>query len=498
MVLETIDQEVEESQRATHMEYVDMIEKIQEVLSKSEREREKLVDENEELAAALTDQSEKNRLLNKENGILQIAYDNILSEMDACNMKLLNAESEKNELEYKLDETKRRLEKVQRVDAEDSERRIAEFHEKLEALTSDNSLLQERLSRLMSDKSTSEDIQNITQIQLTELADKYKTVSDENDKMRFKIENLYRDKVDLSNMLEASKNEIEDLKREFKYNMERIAIEHANKMKELTNDTKKERERTITGIGKAVLPNMAFIDNDMEDLAFEDNEDDVFHQNLLQQQSIRDFLKRSSMAFNMVGSDLHPSLSDKHIPIQVPTGVDRSARNITSELQFNGELSSKHITTQVPSGREKSNRMIASKHQLDKNQESIYLDQLEEKDKEISRLRDQITEMRENANTGIKSNPKQEEQIKKLTLDLKHEKEKYDMLKNTAENEKAHAEKTIRDFEETFIHSKLAYQMEFAEKEQEILALIKKMKMMAYQIKLYEDQVNEFNIKTKK
>lgn len=453
MVLELIDQEIEESQRATHMEYVDMIEKIQEVLTNAEQEKDTLKEEIEDLATALDKQIEKTHQLIKENQMLQTGYDDILSQMDFCNMQKENMMKEKSELELKLGEFKTKFERMQRTDADEAENRLVAFSEKIEELKNENTILQDRLSNLMSARSSSEDIQNITQSQLSELGQKYKNLNDENDKMRIKIETIYREKLELSNLLEARINELDDVKREYKYDLERLTMEHANKIKEIASGGKATRDRTVTGLATTMGPGLVMPDANLFEMTFDENPDDSFQKTLMNQQSIKDLLKRGSLALNMETDDFSPNYSGRNIDTRI----------------------SEHI-----------------------EDEATYVEQLEEKDKEISRLREQITELKEKASKEVKSNPKQEEQIKILTLDIKHEKEKLEMIKVTAEKEKMHAEKTIKDIEEMFVSSKLSYQMESAQKDQQELKLMRKIKLLNYQIKLYEDQINDFNVKAKK
>lgn len=453
MVLEIVDQEGDERERATHMEYLDMIENIQQVLTNVENEKTVLRDENEELATALVKQNEKTSHLQKEHQHLQNAYDDLLSQMDLCNMKKTNIEKEKAELEAKLEDLNARFEKIQKMDAEDADKKLTELTETIETLTNENRTLQDRLSSMISAKSTTEDIRNITQSQLTELTDKYKKLSDENEKMKTKLDVLYKEKQDLTNMLEARVNELDDVKREYKNDLERISIEHASKIKELLNGGNQERGRAITGIGNTMAQGLTMTETNMGELNFEDNTDDVMHQDILKRQSIKDLLKRGSLALQSINDEYEPVYSNRTIDLPASDGLEEDIK---------------------------------------------YLDQIEEKDKEISKLREQITELKEKASNDNKPNPRQEEQIKKLTLDIKHEKERYEMLKETAKNEKEYAEKIARDIEEVFVQSKLKYQLESAEKDQEILNLIKKIKLLRYQINLYEDQINAFNKVSKK
>lgn len=453
IVLELLDKEIEENQRATHIEYVDMIEKIQGVLTNVEYEKDKLKEQNQELSVTVAKQIDKIYQLTKENQNLKHNYDDILSQMDILNMKKSNIESEKNELVAKIDELRYKYERIQKNEAEDNEKRFLEFNIRTEQLANENRLLQDRLSSLMSAKSSSEDIHSITQTQLQETTLKLKTLIEENEKMRQKIDTLFKEKADLLNVLESRVNEIDDLKRKYKYDLERLSIEHANVIKDLTSDHRKERDRTVTGLGENLGPGLYIAHSNLSEFMLDENDRISSFRHTMEKHSLRDLMKRSSIAYNRQTDDFRPPVSEKFIEMPIPEEQD---------------------------------------------QEICYLEQLEEKDKEISKLREHITELKEKASKEIKVNPQQEEQIKKLMLDLKHEKEIYDMLVKTVEKEREHAGKTVKEIEDMLIQTKLKYQLEVDDKDRAELQLMKKIKLLNYHIKLYEDQINAFNKTPKK
>ena len=454
MILDLFNKEIEENQRGTNCEYLDMIEKFQTALTAVEKEKEALRIENGELALSLAMNVEKVNHLIKENQTLQNSYNDILSQFDLANLKQANIVKEKEELEQQLKDVKDKYEKAQTYEQKETEKRNEEFATRLQQLAKENKILEERLSTMLLAKSSSEDIQNITQIQLNEFKEKYKVLKEENEKLRVKLDNMFKEKTDLLNMLDARSNELDELKRKYKNDIERISMEHANKLKEVESDHKKLRERTVTGLDANISPGQFMANSNLSEFMFEDHDRNTSFRNIMEKQSIRDLIKQGSISLNRQTEDFKPPISNKLIKVPY------------EEEEFEQEIQ--------------------------------YLEQLEEKDKEISKLRQQISELKEKTNRECKLNPNQEEMIKKLTLDIKHEKENYRMLKKTTDEERVHNDKAIKDLEHLLIQTKLKYQMECDEKDKIEVKLMKKIKMLNYHIQLYEDQIKSFNKYAKK
>lgn len=453
MVLELLDREVEENQKATHAEYVDMIEKIQGVLTAVEQEKDRLREKNDELSDTIVRQVDKINQLIKDHQSLQHNYDDILAQMDLMNLKNDNIEKEKNEIVVKLEEMRKKHDNTQKEESENTEKRLLEYNIRCEQLTYENKTLQERLSSMISANSSSEDMQSMTNIQLQEVTQKYKALVEENNKNREKLETLLKEKSDLLNVLEVRANEVDDIRRNYKYDLERLHIEHANNLMELTNGHKKERERTVTGLDMHIGPGLFVAHSNLSELMFEDQNRNSSLRYTMDRHSLRDLMKRNSIVYGRPTEEFTMPISTRMLDFPIPEEMDK---------------------------------------------EVSYLEQLEEKDLEIRKLREQMTEIREKAAKEMKSNPQQEEQIKKLGLEIKHLTEKYDMLVKTNENEKKHAKDTIKELEDAIIETKLKYQADADVRDVTELQLMKRVKLLNYHIKLYEDEINKFNKTSKK
>ena len=65
--------------------------------------------------------------------------------------------------------------------------------------------------------------------------------------------------------------------------------------------------------------------------------------------------------------------------------------------------------------------------------------------------------------------------------------------KETFERERKKTEKNLSELTDDLINYKLKYQLEVAEKDSKELKFTKKIKILNYQIKLYEEQIRAYN-----
>ncbi len=127
------------------------------------------------------------------------------------------------------------------------------------------------------------------------------------------------------------------------------------------------------------------------------------------------------------------------------------------------------------------------------------LKQIEEKDSLINELREEIINMREKLN---KSNHKKvkllKEKVEKIELKLTHWRQKYDILKKNSSETKKYLEKENKELEEMYVTEKIKSQTNLSEIQTKEIALLKQIKILNYQIGLYEKQITSFNMKKKK
>lgn len=441
LVLQLLDKEAEESQKIART-----IERIQDVLTSVERDKENLKDENDYLKVALEKHKEKVGKLIKENNSLIIEYDHVLTQVDALNTKTATLQREKDELQSKNDELRYTYEHKYKADSLAIDGKMKELQETVETLTRGKQMLTEKISGMIAVRSSSDNLQGSTNSQLLEIGWKYKQLIDENDKLRHRLETLFREKSSLSELLEARVNELEDVKREFRCEVERLTIEHASIIKDLNNEIRKEREK-LASHENNTDGGFLTVESNLGNLIFEDH-DESMHGFILHKQSVRDILKR--------GNILQSELEDY--------GFVHSGRNLALP-NHNDQLS----------------------------QDICYLEEIEVKDREIAKLRDQITQLKEQIANEQKVDPRREEEVRQLNLDLKHECETFTMMKEMADKERSYNEKSFKEMEERLIISMVQYQHELARKEEEALELYKTIKLLKYQIKLYEDQINVYN-----
>lgn len=98
LLLQLLDKEAEETQKLTNLDYLETIEKFQEMLSNVEQEKEILKQEKEGLNAALIKYRNVVDQIVRENQVLHSEYGDILSKNDIMSMKKTTLEKEKEEL----------------------------------------------------------------------------------------------------------------------------------------------------------------------------------------------------------------------------------------------------------------------------------------------------------------------------------------------------------------------------------------------------------------
>lgn len=446
-MIELLDKEAGETRKIAKTGHTETIEKIQEVLTIVEKEKVVLREERDALKTKANQHKVKLSSISKENQILHANYDQLLAELDIVTLKKTALEKEKDELVTKLEELKRKYETTHKNDALSADKRIKELQETLEKVSEENRVIQDRLSSMLSARSSSDDIQGLTQIQLAEMNSRNKQSLEENDKLRLRLETLFNEKSNISEILETRVDELEEAKRGFKYDLERLAIEHANKIRELTAELRKQKDKSELAMNNINDAMLTTVESQLSDFEFEDQDEPIYSL-IISKPSVRDILQAGNIAN-------YSELEDY--------GFMHSGRNIqpvyTEQLE----------------------------------QDIGYLEEIEEKDKEIAKLRQHITELKEKMSNEVVLDPRQEEDNKRLMLDLKHDRERFQMMEETMRKERSHAVSIIKDLEDLLVAYKIKYQQESERRDEEELNLMKKIKMLKFQVNLYEEQINLHN-----
>lgn len=453
-VLDLLEKEAEESQKLNVLDYLEMVEKVQDMLHALSHEGSVLRQEKADMINRLGKHKEITDQVSRENQILHSKYDEMLTQMDIVNMKMVSTEKERNEAASKLEDLSSNYDKLVKVKLPEADKKIKELQESVDKYSRDNSQLHERLAVMLSSRSSSENIQGLIQLELNEMNSKYKSLLAENEKLRDRLEMILKEKSDLNQQLESRDRDIEKMKRNFKVEIERLVMDQANKLKDLNEERLKERYNNVGAYLNQISEVFTTVeDTQLDNFEFEEHEDSVI--NMLQaHQSDRHLLKKSNF-------ELLDEIETK-----------------------NHRHSNKQNDKQV---------YPVYKEKIDENMG--YLEELEQKNKEIANLRNQINELKEKINNAVISDPRLLEEIKKLELDLKHEKETYLMWKENSEREKQQSENISKELETLFVSHKLKNQAEIAKRYEDELNLMRKIKMLKYQIQLYENQIHVFNEK---
>lgn len=346
-----------------------------------------------------------------------------------------------NELRFKHDS-------LIKVDLAKADKKIKGLQESVDKYARENIQLHEKVAAMLSARSSSDDIQGLIQLQLNEVNVKYRLVLEENESLRARLETIFKEKSELAELLEIQTVELEQTKKSFQLEIERLAMDHANKIKDLNMDPYKEKKKHVTAAqNQAGEANEVVIDNQLDELEFEEHEDSVIDL-LKPHMSVRDILMKGNI-------EIHNELEQ--------FGFRHSGRNIAPIY-------------------------------VEQLEESIgFLEELEEKNKEIIQLRGQINELKQKMSEQMVIDPRLEEDIKKLILDLKHERESFSLLKEHSKKEAIHKDNVLKDFEDLLVTHKLKNEAELIKKDEEELNYMRKIKLLKYQVKLYEEQIVRFN-----
>lgn len=463
MVFQILDQEIEENDKENNQEYLDMIEKIQTVLNDVEKEKEEVVSQLKDVSFRYEDLSKQFKIIKEENEKYEKDNENMMGMVDLANIEKNNFESENEKLKNELNYLKEKKEKYYNASLEQNEQQLKEISKDLEQVENERKVLNERLSSMLNAKVSSDDIQKMQSDQIKDYEQKINNLDEENDKLKKKI-NLYcKERTELKEKLERKEKKIEDLNSQHIYEMKKKEIETENRIKDMKNELLKETERRVTGLvdnKRSTFNHSNLADFNMEgmtDLQKKSN----FNMN---NQSINDMMERGSM--------LRPGDSNMtNLP------------NLRSRREF--------PDCSFPIEEE-------SIENMEKN--INYIEEIDQKDKEIAQLKEEIIELKENksnSTTHSDGDCKKDEQIKKLQLDIKHLKEKQKLTIENMEEEKILLKKELGELEIDYAEVKCKFQLDITKKDTQQLKLMNKIKLLIYQVKLYEDQIDAFNKKKK-
>lgn len=447
LVINFVNKEIEQNQKMNNREYMDMIEKMQGILNEVEKEKTGVMEEYTELNLRFNDLEIGNEKLKIDYGTLQNQYNNILGEYDMANLKNKELFEKCEKLEIKLKKMEEKAERDKGRENLKYEKDVDDLNLKIEHLLAEKGNLDNRLKNIIEKKMGSDDMAKIQKDRLEEIIAKNEKFIENNEKLISQNKKL---KEEVENLTEDNKNKcetIEEIKKEFFYQSEKKEIEFNNKLKKKIEELNSLKHERISKMDGTSL--MGSLGTNLGNLNFKEND---FGNN------------RESDLINGLNLRTNTDLNF-HIP--------ESGRNIDIIPEEDEDLDFFDL------------------------EENDNFKEIEKKDKEIIDLREEILELRKKMDKSDYNKLKKlEEKIKELNLQLKHLEQQFETFKLNSNKEIEHWKKENKEMEDLLIEVKMKFQIEIADKDHNELKIMKKIKLLNYQIGLYEKQISDFNKKS--
>ena len=444
MVLQIVEKELEEKEKDQRKEYLELIEKIEGILNESEAEKQSLLDQLTDLNVRYESLTDNNQVLENELESMKASYDKLLRNCDLLSLEKTNLLTENDKLKKQLVIVENKKENFFRDILSNAEEQIKELSIKLEEITAERDVMKQRLESMVKAKNSSEDILSLQQLHLHDLEERCDRLSTENKKLNNNIQIIIKQKSKLESQLDSKNEAYDELIKQNSYEFERLNIENANRIKEIENDVLKERQRCITGLDPNLGPGLNFNFSSVGS----------YQQQSIPEITITEVLKKDSIARNK------KSNGTDHIYL----GSSRRNMLCIEELK----QSKAELETSIN-----------------------FVDKLKQKDKEIAELREEILALKEKMKS--KDVKEKEDQINELTLNLRHMEEQMAMLKERAEQEKLFYEKKAKEAENDYVKFKMKCQFELSERDMREVKMSKKIKLLTYHIRLYEEEIDDYN-----
>ena len=420
-----------------------MIKNIQNILNDVEFEKESLLKENEDLSICNNHLNENNKRLKKDLSEINIKYNNIISDFEMKNIQ--NQEFMKENLEL-INKKKFLEDKIKKNDIKMNGKFLQkeeEFSFKYENLNDEKINLENRLNKLIYERSSSENLNDLQNERLNEITKKHKNYQQKFNSLEKNYNKIEIENEKLKEKNEESENLINTLKKDFAEQIQRLNLDKTNKIKE--KDELIKILKTKVRQSKINLENFNNLGTNLGGLNIGEND--------------------------LIG-DRNSDLLDFNRDTEIDRNsfyIADSNRNLDISDNFNNE-------------------------EDDLEEDLNYLTQIEAKDEEINNLRDDLFNLRKKLDkTDYKADQKLKENIKKLELELKHLQENFNTYKINSKNEINHLENENKEWESMILEIKMNFQVDISEKDFRILKMMKKIKILNYQISLYEKQISDFN-----
>lgn len=272
LIWDLMDQERAENEHMIDIDHLEMIERMQKVLDISETEKKKLSEENQDLLNVLEKSSTRIKQLDHDNESLQIKFNDILVELGHANTRIAELELDNQKLDRLYRDIKESNEKVTGDFNDDSEKRIKEVSVHLERLASENKVLHDKLSNLVSANNCSEESSSYYLNRVQDIQKNYNQLTDEYTSLKQENDGLYSKIRELEDRVEAKDRELQTASKRYNHEIEKLNIDYMSKIKEASEGLSRPKEIRITGLEALTLNGLNFNESLFGGLAFEERE----------------------------------------------------------------------------------------------------------------------------------------------------------------------------------------------------------------------------------
>lgn len=246
-------------------DYMQIAEKIQKELDESHKQKEDLMAQIQDLLTTIDLLKSANQSLEREYIRLETNYNYAMLDLENTHNQTKDLENGHKELNHKKKEIEKNFEKELRTLTDEHEKRIKDLLSSEQMLRKERDELLIRVKDALTSKMSDEEYQKHQKNQLSQLTVNYTRVSEENEKLKRKVELLLEDKKNLSNMLERANKDLNGIRDEFHIEKDKIiaTYEHKLKQKDIEFDARPRgptmtinRATRISELGFLNIPDM--------------------------------------------------------------------------------------------------------------------------------------------------------------------------------------------------------------------------------------------------
>lgn len=206
--------------------------KIQKELETTEKDKSELITRLKEMDRRVEMSNHSYKVLQEEYSLLEKTYRNALSDYENKSEQLLDLESQHKKLWARHEEVEKELRTKLMSEREESEKNVKELTKGLTDIQKERNVLLVRVKDALNSRTSNEEYQNHQKSQLNELTIKYAQITEENQKLRRRLELAIEDKKASSMNLEKKTKELDDIKNDFLVKKEELIMVYEGRIKQ--------------------------------------------------------------------------------------------------------------------------------------------------------------------------------------------------------------------------------------------------------------------------